>query len=181
VVVIDGGAPKTIKVGVRSPEGVLLVAADKDTAVIEYEGKRKTLRIGQHHRSDGNPATANMVSLSADPRGHFFATGTINENGQLRMLVDTGASTVVIPEPDAQRMGLDYRNGVTASISTANGLAQAWRIRLDSVKIGDVSASNVDALVLPAGKLSVALLGMSFLNRFEMNREGETMTLRKRF
>ena len=97
------------------------------------------------------------------------------------MLVDTGASIVAIPESDAQRMGLDYKKGATASISTANGVAQAWRVRLDSVKIGDVSASNIDAVVMPEGKLPMALLGMSFLNRFQMNREGETMTLTKRF
>ena len=60
-------------------------------------------------------------------------------------------------------------------------MTQAWRVKLDSEKIGDVSANNVEAVVMPGGSLPIALLGMSFLDRFEMNRAGGTMTLRKRF
>jgi aspartyl protease family protein len=181
VVVIDGAAPKSIKVGQKSSEGVLLISADKETALFEIEGKKKTLRIGQHHRSESAAPRGNTISLAADARGHFVAAGTINETSQLRMLVDTGASAVAIPEAEAQRMGLDYKKGATASISTANGVIPAWRVKLDSVKIGDVSTNNVDAVVMPGANLPIALLGMSFLNRFEMNRDGETMTLKKRF
>lgn len=181
VLIIDGSPPKSIKPGQRSAEGIVLISAEKETAVIEVDGKMRTLRIGQHHRSDGNTASGNTVSLAADQRGHFIAAGTINDSGQLSMLVDTGASVVAIPEADAKRMGLDYKKGATASLNTANGVTQAWRIRLDSVRIGDVSVNGIDAVVIPEGKLPMALLGMTFLNRFELNRQGETMTLRKRF
>jgi aspartyl protease family protein len=181
VVVIDGAAPKSIKVGQKSPEGVLLVSADKESAVLEIDGKRKTLKMGQHHQADTSSARGTTVSVSIDTRGQFIAPGLINDTGQLRMLIDTGASTIAIPERDAERLRLDYRNAPTTTISTANGMIEAWRIKLASVKIGDVSANNVDAVVMPGGALPVALLGMSFLDRFEMNRDGTTMTLRKRF
>jgi len=181
VVVIDGGPPKTVRVGQKSPEGVLVVSAEKDSAVLEINGRRKTLKMGQHHQSDSSSARGTTVSISADARGQFVAAGVINETAPLRMLVDTGASTIAIPEQDAQRMGLDYKNGAPAMVSTANGMTQAWRVRLASVKIGDVSANNVEAVVIPGGSLPIVLLGMSFLERFEMNRDGGTMTLRKRF
>jgi len=160
---------------------VLVVSAEKDSAVLEINGRRKTLKMGQHHQSDSSSARGTTVSISADARGQFVAAGVINETAPLRMLVDTGASTIAIPEQDAQRMGLDYKNGAPAMVSTANGMTQAWRVRLASVKIGDVSANNVEAVVIPGGSLPIVLLGMSFLERFEMNRDGGTMTLRKRF
>jgi aspartyl protease family protein len=53
-------------------------------------------------------------------------------------------------------------------------------VKLDTVRIGDITLNNVDAMVMESG-LGFALLGMSFLNRTEMRREGETMVLIKRF
>ena len=53
--------------------------------------------------------------------------------------------------------------------------------KLDAVRIGDVELSNVDAAVGENDAMGVALLGMSFLNRMEMKRDGDSMTLTKRF
>lgn len=181
VLVIDGAAPKSVKIGQKSPEGVTLVSVEKETAVVEIEGRKKTLKIGQHHRADTSSARSSTFSVSVNNRGQFIAAGMINEKNELRMLIDTGASAVSIPEKDAQRMGLDYQKGKTTQISTANGVIDVWQIKLASVKLGDVSLTNVDAVVVPGNALPIALLGMSFLDRFEMNREGGTMTLRKRF
>ena len=181
VLVIDGSAPKSIKIGQKSPEGVSLVSVEKETAVIEIEGRKKTLKIGQHHRTDTSSARGSTFSVSANNRGQFIAAGMINDKNELRMLIDTGASAISIPEKDAQRMGLDYKAGAPGAVSTANGVIQVWRVKLASVKLGDVSVNNIDAVVIPGDGLPIALLGMNFLDRFEMNREGGTMTLRKRF
>lgn len=181
VIVIDGAAPKSVKIGQKSAEGVTLVSVEKETAVIELEGKKQTLKIGQHHRSDTSSTRGSTFSVSANQRGQFIAAGTINEKSELRLLIDTGASAVAIPEKDAQRIGLDYQRGAQTSISTANGVITVWRVKLASVRLGDVSLANVDAVVIPGDALPIALLGMSFLDRFEMNRDGGTMTLRKRF
>jgi aspartyl protease family protein len=59
-------------------------------------------------------------------------------------------------------------------------MAPAYRVRLDTVRVGDLELSQVDALVQEQG-LPLALLGMSFLNRTEMRRSGEQMTLQKRY
>jgi len=100
----------------------------------------------------------------------------------VRFVVDTGATTVLIPGPDADRLGLDYRNkGQMGHISTANGTATAYRVVLDSVTIGGITAYNVEAVVAEGSGLDVALLGMSFLNRTEMRRDGAYMTLTKRY
>ena len=66
-------------------------------------------------------------------------------------------------------------------MDTANGTATAYRVKLDSVRVGDIAVNNVDAVVLEGSQMPVALLGMSFLNRMEMKRDGQTMMLTKRF
>ena len=64
--------------------------------------------------------------------------------------------------------------------STANGPAAVYKVRLDSVRVGDISITDVEALVHDGNALPLVLLGMSFLNRVEMRRDGQTMTLIKR-
>jgi aspartyl protease family protein len=63
---------------------------------------------------------------------------------------------------------------------TANGAVPTWQIKLPSVRIGDVEVRDVDASVLPAD-MPFILLGNSFLDRFQMKRENEQMTLERRY
>jgi aspartyl protease family protein len=119
------------------------------------------------------------VTLAADPRGHFFSEGAINGN-PVRFLVDTGATTVALPASDALRLGIDYRKGQVGYSNTANGVVQVYRVMLDTVRLGSIQLTGVEAAVIEQG-LSVALLGMSFLNRVEMQRDGQTMVLTRRF
>ena len=98
----------------------------------------------------------------------------------MRFLVDTGASMVALPGRDAERLGLDYRKGPRGIIQTAGGNAIAYRVKLDRVKVGGIELTNVDGVVLEQG-LDIALLGMSFLNRVQMQRDGQSMVLIRRY
>ena len=180
VVAIDGGEPKTIKVG-QSWRGITVISVERERATIEFDGKRRVLQRGAHYRSEGGAPAGSRQSaiLAADTRGHFIAEGTIN-GGHIRLLVDTGATTVAIPASDALRLGIDYRRGARITMQTANGAAPAYVTRLDRIRVGAIELYNVDAVVVEQG-LGVALLGMSFLNRVEMKRDGATMTLTRQF
>lgn len=179
VLVVDGNSPKIYAVGSKLGDGATLVAADNVSATIEVNGKRQVLSMGEHvHRS--GPSGKNSVTLQADARGHFRVQGQINGGSSLEMLVDTGASLIAIPASDARRLGINYKNGRLARANTANGIVNTYVVRLDSVKIGDVELNQVDASIQEDG-LPYTLLGMSFLNRMEMRRDGEQMTLTKRF
>ena len=70
--------------------------------------------------------------------------------------------------------------GQKGMTQTANGQIVVSKIQLDTVRIGDVTLHNVDALIHQT-EMPMALLGMSFLNRMEMQRDGSTMMLKKRF
>ena len=178
VLVFDGTEPKTVKVG-QKWRGVTVISVDRDQAVIEVDGKQRTLKLGQHYRASVVDSTRENVTLAADSRGHFFAEGLIN-GSPIRFLLDTGASVVTLPAADAQRLRIDYRKGERTVMKTANGQVAVYRVRLDSVQLGTIVVSGVEAGVLEEG-LDVPLLGMSFLNRVNMKREGDLMMLTRRF
>jgi len=126
--------------------------------------------------------TDNATCLAACGGGAtpFPTTGTINGN-TIQFLVDTGATSITLSSSDAMRLGINYLQGERGQLQTANGMTAAYRVKLDSVRIGDVELNNVDGVVSENDAMSVTLLGMSFLNRMEMKRDGQSMTLTKRF
>ena len=183
VVVIGKSRPRTLAVGETSPEGVKLIASTSESATFEVAGKRQTLTTGQHGAIDagtGGSGAAAVVSLTADSRGHFITTGTVN-GMSVRFLVDTGASSVALSVDEAKRAGVNYLAGTRGRVQTANGPAMVYHVKLDAVRIGDITLNNVDAAIVDSDKLGIALLGMSFLNRMEMKRAGDTLTLIKRY
>ena len=179
IVAVDGGDPKTIRIG-ETWRKIKVISIDKarDEATLEIDGKPRVLKRGMHYRSAEGAAAVpgrQMAKLSADSRGHFIAEGTIN-GGHMRFLVDTGATAVAIPASDAQRLGIDYRKGTVVRMSTANGVVPAYHVKFERVKIGDIDLYSVDGVVV-ASQMPFALLGMSFLNRVEMRRDGQIMTM----
>ena len=180
VVVIDRGTPKTLAVGQRTPEGVVLLSADSRSATFEIDGKRETLEMGRHFESAAQTGARSHVTLAPDSRGHYVSQGSIN-GASVRFLVDTGATMVSLPVSLAQRLGIDWRHGRKGYSRTANGVAVVYSVMLDSVSLGDITLYNVEGLVHEAAGLDTALLGMSFLARTDMKREGDNLTLVKRY
>lgn len=178
VLIIDGGAPRTVAVGAKVA-GVRLLAVSADSATVEISGRRQRLTIGQHAHAGGDGGVAQSASLTADGRGHFLTTGTIN-GATVRFMVDTGATSVALGASDARRANISTANARPIMVQTANGVTQAWQVTLGTVRVGDVTLSQVEGMV-HQHDLPVALLGMSFLNRMEMKRDGQTLTLRKRY
>lgn len=106
-----------------------------------------------------------QVRLSANRSGHYLADIEVNGRS-LNALVDTGASMVVLRYEDARDLGVLYGSDTfEVAVQTANGKARAHRVKLDSVRLGSISLSGVDALVMEEGALNTNLLGMSFLRR----------------
>lgn len=176
-VVIDRGAPVTIEVG-ETIEGVKLLRADRSSAVVSVKGLTKTLPLVSELMTDGD-SLGSAVTLMADSRGQFFTSGTVNGR-PIRFIVDTGATFTTISRADARRLGIDYRGGTPLRTSTANGLVNGWQVALASVSVGDATLHNVDAIVVDNDSLPLGLLGMSFLGRFDMHRQGSTLVLRRR-
>jgi aspartyl protease family protein len=188
LVQIDGGALKTLAVGDKTRD-VTLLSVTRDNAVFDIQGQRVSLSMGPA-RAQSSPvavalaetrpaAVANYAKVATDARGDFVADGDVN-GMPVRFAVDTGATFITLPAREASRLGLDYHNGKKVVMETANGDVSAYRIKLDAVRVGNVTLNDVDTVVTEGDALPIALLGMSFLNRTDMKREGTTLTLTKR-
>jgi aspartyl protease family protein len=179
LVVINNASPRILSPGQKTEEGVVLLSTDSASATLEIDGKRQVMEMGQHFATPTSGGAGKSVNLAADERGHFVTMGMIN-GGTVRFLVDTGATMVALPAAEARRLGISYKQGRLGYSKTANGTVPVYQIKLDTIQVGDVVINQVDATVMEGG-LDIALLGMTFLNRMEMKREGTTMTLTKRF
>lgn len=179
VIAIGGGEPKAVKLG-QSWSGVKVIAVEKTQATVEVDGRQRVLKLGQHYRSTAAGDGRQSVVLAADPRGHFFADASVNGK-PMRFVIDTGASVVALLAADATRMGIDWRKGQQAPIQTANGATTGYLVRLQSVRVGGIELQDVDGVVLEQGLGGFGLLGMSFLNRVQMRRDGDKMELIRRF
>lgn len=182
LLVVDGGTPRTVAAG-ETHQGVKVISTSGDQAVIEQSGKRVTLRLGDApaslRASGGSTARGNRIVLTAGSGGHFVTPGQINGKA-VQFMVDTGATTVAMSALDAERAGINYKGGQAVNMSTANGMAQGFRVKLSSVRIGDVEVFDVDAVVTSQA-MPYMLLGNSFLTRFQMTRDNDQMTLVRRY
>ncbi len=183
VLSVDGSAPHILAPG-QSYGAIKLISIDRDAAVIESAGKRERVMLGGQPYAVGGgdssgEGTAQSVTLVADVRGHFVVTGSVN-GAPITFLVDTGASSVALTTQQAKMAGINYTAGERAYVNTANGTVPTWRVMLDKVTIDGLTLQNVEGMILP-GESGTALLGMTFLNRLSMSREGSTMILKRRF
>jgi aspartyl protease family protein len=177
---VIAGTPSVLAPG-ETREGVTLISVTGDLAVVESEGKRLNLRVGEVPVSvapPGSPGSTRVV-LPAGPGGHFISSGRINGTS-VQFLVDTGATVVSMSAQEADRIGLQYRSGTPMQLNTANGAVQGYQISLTSVGLGGVEVYNVPAIVT-ANPMPFVLLGNSFLTHFQLKRENDALTLDKRF
>jgi len=184
ILVVNGGAPKTVAIG-EKVQNVRLLSLQDGQAVVESAGQRITLRMDSPvsvggGAGGGSNASGSRIVLNADSRGHFMASGAINGRSGVSFMLDTGATTVAMSVADATRIGLDYQKGTPVRMNTANGVALGYRLRLDAVRVGDVEVRDVDAIVSQQ-PMPYVLLGNSFIGRFSMRRDAEQMVLERRF
>jgi aspartyl protease family protein len=182
LLIVDGAAPKSVAAG-EAYKGVKVISTSGDEAVLEIAGKQHSLRVGeapaQVGSSSAESASGSRVVLSAGSGGHFVTLGQINGNA-VQFIIDTGATAVSLSVAQAERLGLNYQRGQPVQMGTANGVVPAWRLKLASVRLGDVVVYDVDSVV-SAGAMPYVLLGNSFLSRFQMTRSNDQMVLEKRY
>ena len=121
-------------------------------------------------------AGVKQVSLQRNPYGHYVSNGKINGEPVV-FLLDTGATDVAIPMTVADRLGLE--KGPAVKVRTANGITTAYRTRLQSVSLGEMTLHDLPASILSNTGTEEVLLGMSFLKHFELIQKGRTLTIRQ--
>ena len=178
---VINGQLYTVSPGVKR-DGVTLISVGENQATVEIEGQRQVLILGASaarvNSAPGPSSRGSKIILTAGSGGHFLSLGLVNGRS-VQFMLDTGATSVTLSQQDAEHIGIDWRSGQRISTSTANGQIMAYRVLLNTVSIQDVQVHNIDATIVPS-PMPYALLGNSFLTRFQMKRVNDQMTLEKR-
>lgn len=115
------------------------------------------------------------IELEANRQGHYVANGRIN-NKAVTFFLDTGATSVSVPEYIADEAGLEKEYRTRSQ--TAAGTVTVWRTTIDTLRLGDITLRNVSATINPATDMDMVLLGMSALGRLDFSQSSGTLTLR---
>lgn len=111
-------------------------------------------------------ATGQTVVVPRGPEGHFTTQANVN-GAAFPMVIDSGASLVVLRREDAMAAGLSvFPSEFTGSAQTAGGMVRTKRVVLDRISLGGIERRNVAAAVVDAD-LPVSLLGQSFLAQLD--------------
>ncbi|WP_372720228.1 TIGR02281 family clan AA aspartic protease [Immundisolibacter sp.] len=181
------------------------------TAVLEVDGQRRLLQVGQSSPEGVRllQLTPGAAKLQIDGQVHDYPLGgraggalpagrvpnvRIDRdqsgmyltsgaiNGKtVEFLVDTGATTVAINDGTARRLGIDYRAGNKGLVETASGITEAYAVTLSEVSVGNIRLPNVAAVVISGPQPSRVLLGMSFLSRTQIEHAHDTLILRRKY
>jgi aspartyl protease family protein len=180
MVIVDKGKPRTMRTG-ETYAGVTLISSTSEEAIVSINGRQQRLHIGEGVYSALSVQNEHpTVVLMSDKNGHFVSSGSIN-GASVRFLVDTGATMVSMSVEDARRAGVNYLAGERGYSQTANGVTSVYKVKLGQVTLGDITLRDIDGVVHENSALPVVLLGMSFLGKLEMRREGGSLTLTRRY
>lgn len=169
-VLMNNGSRVVLNTGDTSDQGVRLIRANSEEAVVDVNGVAQTLTLGTEISASFAPPPEREVQIFRDAGGMYLVTGSINGH-VIEFLVDTGASEVAMNAAQARRLGLNFRyEGEPRRVQTANGLANAYLLTLKAVRVGDIEVKNVRAFVIDGEYPVKVLLGMSFLERVDMHR-----------
>lgn len=158
---------------------VALYAYRDELSGLAYRVAGELAPPGQTVTLENAPGGERAVRVRRRPDGHFIARAEVN-GANLSMLVDTGASSVVLKPADADKAGINTRAlTYTVPVQTANGTTYAAAVRLRSISVGAIRLTDVEALVAKPGTLRESLLGMTFLRRLRSYEfSGDFLTLR---
>lgn len=141
-----------------------------------------TMIFGGYLEGQRNPNTLKVLEgqsgplrLQANRAGHYVAEGRIN-GSKAEFLLDTGATSVAVPENIAEATGLSP--GEPIYLNTANGVTQGRKTRIRRLEIGSFVFNDLAAVILPESDNQV-LLGMNALGALDITQRDRTMVLEK--
>ena len=167
VAVVCAGLSREISKAVTKPAGETQTAAVSGAPVHKAPAPQPAQQV----------AYGRTVRLEGDSRGHFRVEARV-EGRPIDFMVDTGASSVVLRESSAAKLGIFPRpSEYTGRSSTANGIAKYAPVRLNRIEVNGINVYNVNAAVMPDNALGVNLLGMTFLSRVKWTHDRGRLVL----
>ena len=147
--------------------------------MIEVDGKRQALTLTKRIATNFTTAEKTVVRIASTHGGHYVTPGRIN-GMPVEFMIDTGATMIAMNYVMAESLGIDYRAGRPIMVNTANGVAQAFEVILNSVAIGDLEQRQIRAAVSSTEFPQVILLGNSYLGKVDMQVDNGILLLQSR-
>lgn len=179
VLTIDGSM-QILREGETSPEGITIIAADSQSVTFDYRGERHQLGLTARAGAGYQTPERARVTIPRDAQGHYFTGGRINGRS-VPMLVDTGATDIVLNSRQADALGIDYRDGAPGMVATASGMTTARQVELREVSVGDITLYGVRATIIDGEFPVQTLLGNSFLQRVDLRQEQGMLIMESKF
>jgi len=185
VVATIDGKQKILKKNELTSDGLKLIKSNSKEATIEIDGIIKVFtldeKIGNTFKTtsdDKKPYSyRKRVSIKVDALGMYKTSGQINGK-TVEFLVDTGATLVSMSSDLAKQLKINYEKGKKIRVMTARGPSIAYEVKLNKVKLGDIELYDITGSVSDE-MMGRTLLGMSFLGKLDMKREGKYLVLEK--
>jgi aspartyl protease family protein len=176
-IVVINGQQRLLKSGSSSPEGVLLLDVQKKQVTIEWQGQTYDLDMNRHISSAFSVAERKSLAIPRDRSGSYRTRGYINGKS-MEMLIDTGATSVAMSSNQADSLGIPYlEKGTKSTVRTASGVAEAYGITLNKVRVGDIERHQIRAVVILGAYPATVLLGMTFLDHVDLRETGGILYL----
>lgn len=176
VIIIDG-KQRVLRKNTTSPEGVTLISANSNEAILEVDGEQKSYTLGNQVSIKFSETEPGRTVSIAPTNEMYLVNGSINDF-QVQFLVDTGASSVAMNRQTAKRLGLNFRmDGQEGLSETASGYSKIYVVNLEKVTVGDIVLEDVEGVVHDSEFPRIILLGNSFLSKVHLRREGQLLLL----
>lgn len=177
VIVNIDGQRRVIAEGDVTEEGVEGIRINSNRAILKVDGEERVYTLNNRIGGPYAKKEKKWVDVFRLDGQNYVTSGSIN-GVPVKFIVDTGASKVAISAREARHMGLDYKNkGKPIKVNTASHVWPGYAVTFDSVRVGDIEVRWVEGIVIEGDKPDVPLLGMSFLNKMTVTKEGEVMRL----
>jgi aspartyl protease family protein len=155
----------------QTARNVLIWVAAAGVLIIAFSYQHELADVGLRLRSNLVPSYPVSIGphemvLSEDESGSYHVYGKVNGQ-QLRFLIDTGASDIVLSPADARRLGVDFSKlAFDHAYESANGIGHGAMIEIGDLSVGGIHFSDIPVSVNGA-EMSSSLLGMAFLKRLK--------------
>ena len=175
------GTNRLLIAGKTSPEGIKVISVNSREAILEFNGQQDRYRLGSRIGTSFKKKEQAEIQIMSDNKGMYRTAGSIN-GIPVSFLVDTGATLIAMNSQHARKLGIDYRvTGTESFAATASDVVKVHKVKLASVKVGEIKINNVDAIVMEGVQPTRILLGMSFLGQVEMTNNQGLMKLKKKY
>lgn len=165
----------TLRAG-QEKNGIQLISSTSREAVVLYQGKEQILPLGASLASSYAAPSLKSVRIPRANNGQYFVPVKVNGRS-VKMLVDTGATSVAMSSRTAKKLGINYAKGRKSRSATAGGIVPSYSFTLDSVQVGGIKRYGIRASVIEGNHPLYPLLGMSFLNQLKITDEEGMMVL----